>query len=48
MIKKKKIKSDRQTGREQPVDRVRYVRDEGCSSQRMHECYKLEDRRQKV
>lgn len=39
-IKRKKIKSDRQTGRGKPIERVRSVRDEGSSSQRMHECYK--------
>jgi len=48
VIKKKKIKSDTQTGRDQPVDRVRTGRDEGSGSQRMHECYKLEDKRQRV
>lgn len=39
-IKRKKIKSDRQTGKEKPINRVRSVRDEGSGSQRMHECYK--------
>lgn len=48
VVRKKKIKSDRQTGREQPVDRDRNVRDEGSGSQRMHKCYKCGDRRQRV
>lgn len=47
VVRKKKIKSDRQTGREQPVDRVRNVKDEGSGSQRMHKCYKCGDRRQR-
>lgn len=39
-IKRKKIKSEMQTGKEKPIARVRSVRHEGSSSQRMHECYK--------
>lgn len=41
------VKEDqiRQTEREQPVDIVTSGRDEGNSSQRMHECYRLEDGR---